>query len=378
MTSSFKIGLISVCVVGVGLGAYLVNLGLKSDRNVKKSTDASVNTGGSASTSGTEGSNPGAPAGSGSGTLAMTDNNTGNAASPPPVLPSAAGGDSERSFRPHTPEATPAPQAPPTMAGDTSGAGGMGSFGTPATPSNSGSAAAAGSGTTGGSGTTTPPPPSATTYTPPAPTPSPAVASGERMGLSEPTTGGSSSGPGTTADKSATPTPAAPEKMTIHVVQPGETLSSIAAKYLGNARHASLIAKANPNIRPNRISVGAKLKIPTVQAPTTAPAGSGTTTVVAAKNGTQKAAVTPPPPVDPSRAYTVKANDSWTGLARKYLGHDNWTVLYEYNKERFPRTSRTLKPGMVIEIPPKDAAAPKAAVAPKDTTTPKTNTAPKK
>lgn len=368
MTSSFKIGLISVCVVGVGLGAYLVNLGLKSDRNVKKSNETSVNTGSSASPSGTEGSNPSATSGSGSGAMGLTDSSagtsTGNAASPPPVVPSATGGDSERSFRPLVPETTSIPPTSPSVAGDASATGGTGSSVVPPAPADNGSAAGTGTGTTGSAGNTTSsgnaaapsttdtPPPTVPTYTPPA--------NSERMGLSEPGSAGSSTG--TTAGKSATPTAPEKEKLIIHVVQPGETLSSIAAKYLGNARHAMLIAKANPNIRPNRISVGAKLKIPTVQAPATAPAGSGSTTV-AGKNGTQKAMVAPPPPVDPSRAYTVKPNDSWTGLAKKFLGHDNWTILYEHNKDRFPRNSRTLKPGMVIEIPPKDAVAPKATVA---------------
>jgi nucleoid-associated protein YgaU len=223
------------------------------------------------------------------------------------------------------------------------------------------------SGNTGNAGTTNAPQPTTPTYTPP--TTPPSVANSERMGLTTPSPAG-----GTDATKVASATPATPEKekTTIHTVQKGETLSSIAAKYMGNARYATAIAKANPNIHPNRISVGAKLKIPAVQAPTTAPAGTGSTTVVSKVNPS-KSEVKPLPPVDPSRAYTVKTNDSWTALSKKFLGHDNWTILYEYNKERFPRNSRALKPGMLLEIPPKDVVAPKASATAKDNTAAKDN-----
>ena len=373
MTSSVKIGLISLCVVGAGLGAYLVKHSLKNDRNVKKSTDSSVamvSPAGTGSVSGTESPNAGSPTGTASGSLAMTDTSSGHAASPPPLGPSANGGDSDRSFRPHTPEATAAPftvpSAPGGGQGNTTGSEAPAPAVTSPAPASSGA----------GSAATTPATP---TYTPPVPTPTqtpaPTQSNSDRMGLRDVTPSGSSAGTtGTSTAKTAAPAPSIPAKTTYHVVQAGDTLSSIAAKYLGSSKYASLIAKANPSVRPNRLMVGAKLKIPT--APTTQPAGAGGTAVAGAGNAQKPKTVLPP--VDPSRAYTVKAGDNWPNLAKKFLGNENWTMLYEYNKDRFPRNSWALHPGMVLEIPPKEAPPAKSSAtpskegpAPKDSSTPK-------
>lgn len=51
----------------------------------------------------------------------------------------------------------------------------------------------------------------------------------------------------------------------IYMVQPGDTLSKIAKKYLGNAMKYMDIFNLNTDILsdPNRINVGQKLKIPT-------------------------------------------------------------------------------------------------------------------
>jgi len=151
----------------------------------------------------------------------------------------------------------------------------------------------------------------------------------------------------TSAEPAAEKTPATPQT-TEHVLQPGETFTSLAIKYLGGARHVALIAKANPGKDPRRLHVGSKIKIPAAPAPAVAavpqPADTAKTT----------SAVSPEPaaPVAPDRAYKVKAGESWQDLAGRFLrDRARWTELYELNKERVPRNPERLPNGTVIELP---------------------------
>ncbi|MCJ8270571.1 MAG: LysM peptidoglycan-binding domain-containing protein [Psychrosphaera sp.] len=57
--------------------------------------------------------------------------------------------------------------------------------------------------------------------------------------------------------------------MTIHIVQPGETLAMIAKKYLGEFSLYSVIAEANNISDPDKISCGTELTIPDLQVATT-------------------------------------------------------------------------------------------------------------
>lgn len=47
-----------------------------------------------------------------------------------------------------------------------------------------------------------------------------------------------------------------------YVVREGDTLSKIAARFYGQGRDWSEIAKRNPDVDPNRLQVGQKLMIP--------------------------------------------------------------------------------------------------------------------
>ena len=162
--------------------------------------------------------------------------------------------------------------------------------------------------------------------------------------------------PSSVPPKTTAGTPAAPQKMTVHVVQAGDTFSSLASKYLGSVKYANLIAKANPKISPNKLYVGAKLNIPAAPPVADNKTASKPDATTTDKAKTDKAKVTAPP-VDPARAYTIKRGDKWEDLGKRFMGDKaSWTVLYEMNRERFPGNSRTLQPGMVIEVPPKPAS----------------------
>ncbi len=151
------------------------------------------------------------------------------------------------------------------------------------------------------------------------------------------------------------PPPRVPEATKEHVIQSGETYSSLATKYFGSEKYAALIAKANPGKDARRLLVGAKIVIPPAPAATTtqpAPAVAGTSI-----KKLRVPSEAPVAPVPPDRAYKVQAGESWHDLAQRFLGDGNrWTELYELNRERVPRNPSGLRPGMTIELPNKVAA----------------------
>lgn len=341
MTSALKFGVLGLGAVGIGIGAYLVNLGVKGN-NAPTTPTTPV-----ASANNPE--NPAAEAGqeslqapslqpvlpeqdAASGSLASTEANTDRAASPAPLGVGDAADDTERSWRPRPLETSEA-YIPPIPREEV-----LSDLAQTATPAESTSAV--------DTPTLAPVMPSSVTEIGTA-----RMALREQPTTTQPADAGRAGE--TVARVPETAQPAA-ENMIIHVVEPGDTFSALAVKYLGGARYVKRIAEANPKIDPNRLYVGTKLKIPVAPEQPKAGETAGTAQPVASIVSVAAARPqTAPPPVDPARAYTIKPGDSWSALARQFLGNGNeWTRLYEYNKERFPN-SRTLHPGMVIEIPPR-------------------------
>lgn len=293
------------------------------------------------------------------------------AASPAPMGLRNEASDTERTWRPRPVETSVAetvvPASPRTGLMGSDDDGGM-LVDTDDDPADTTSSSA--SPTLRTPDTTTTPPPAATTpltTTPPVTAPptasptrtSPAVPGVSRMSLEDhatstrPANETARTGSAARPDSTAAATPA---KMTIHTVQSGDTFSSLAAKYLGSTRHASLIAKANPKIDAKRLMVGAKVNIPPApeakEKETPKDAKELATAATLTRNDKPKTPAEPPPAVNPSRAYKVKAGDSWNELGKRFLGASSrWIEIYDQNKERFPRNSRDLKPGMVLELP---------------------------
>jgi len=149
------------------------------------------------------------------------------------------------------------------------------------------------------------------------------------------------------------PTPARrPDKT--HMIQAGDTFSALAQHYLGDAKYANLIARANPAMSPRRLLIGAKVKIPPapVVASTTRPAGSPSDGPVRLVSAGSRSRFGPAPVIPENRAYTVRAGEGWYKLAKRFLGSGNrWTELYELNKERVPLDPKRLPVGAVIELP---------------------------
>lgn len=369
MTSTIKLGLVGLGLVGAGIGAFFVNRGMDEGGSpVAKNTESTATDPGAEGRTGTDAATGGRPTDSSTGsepaprvTLEpMTEPNSERVASPPALGLRDGNEDAERTWRPRPLETLSpgiADSTPPAIHDD------------PTVTRDDRNVIPPPAGRTDTSTGTTdrdlhgnP----TVTYTPPEPageamgerTP-PAPPRSDRVALEPTTRPGTATLPPAARPITPTVAEATAPKPTIHVVASGDTFSGLAMKYLGHAKHANLIAKANPKVSPRRMYVGTKLNIPAAPMDKTeaAVAGSGasrsTVPVVTA------------PPVDPSRAYTIKAGDSWNGLGKKFLGDSKaWTIVYELNRERFPRDSRTLKPGMVIEIPQKPAAAAPAAKKP--------------
>jgi nucleoid-associated protein YgaU len=148
-----------------------------------------------------------------------------------------------------------------------------------------------------------------------------------------------SAGTAANAVAAAAPTNAARPSTgsTKHVVQAGETFSTIAAQAYGNAAYWGHIARANPNINPRHLKVGMVLTLPD-SAQVTAGATAQPTPVVGK--------------VDSSRQYRVQANDSLYKISVK-LYHSAKYVdkIYELNKQTIGPNPAHLKLNMVLQLP---------------------------
>ena len=173
------------------------------------------------------------------------------------------------------------------------------------------------------------PPPSGDVAGPPAP---PAPAEQQQQA---PTVADSGN---TTGDSSAAAAP------TVHVVQAGESFSSISMTAYGNANLYAAIMRANPGVEPTRLRPGMKINIPPVS---TAQPQSAVNTDVA-----QVTAAKVEPAIDPQTQYRVQAGDSLYGIAKKLYGRgDKSTKLYEANKQLIGEDMNNLKLGQVLTLP---------------------------
>jgi len=125
-----------------------------------------------------------------------------------------------------------------------------------------------------------------------------------------------------------------------YVVQKGDSgFWAIAAKYYGDGRHWTLIAKANPGVDTNALRPGKKLIMP----PKPIARVNLTTTGNPAPGGIT---------VSPTgqRQYVVKKGDSgFWGIAAKHYGNGKyWTLIAKANPDA---DSGKLKPGDVLILP---------------------------
>lgn len=124
-----------------------------------------------------------------------------------------------------------------------------------------------------------------------------------------------------------------PDQYTEYVVKVGDTFSSIATAWFGDANKQSLIAQANPYVESSRLRVGQILKLP----PKTM----------------QLVVEIPPAPTDgAATTYRVRSGDTLGKIAQAAYGKASlWTRIYEANKAIIGADPGNLKVGMDLEIP---------------------------
>jgi nucleoid-associated protein YgaU len=129
----------------------------------------------------------------------------------------------------------------------------------------------------------------------------------------------------------------------LHRVQPGDTFSSLAEIYYGDAKHAQFLLDSNPQIGDaTRLEVGAEIKIPPLSA--TAQASSTDARVVKTASPAQRSSN--------RRTYTVKAGDTFYGIARDVLGDaSRWKELLAMNEALVKGDPTRLQVAQVIVLP---------------------------
>ncbi len=139
-----------------------------------------------------------------------------------------------------------------------------------------------------------------------------------------------------------------------HRVQPGDTFSSLAKDYYGSEKHTSFLIRSNPQISdPNRLSIGAVIKIP----PAPSGAESSARAAGAGLRGTpgglmparrDAARITP----GTRRTYEVRSGDSFYAIARDVLGDaTRWKELFDLNRDLVNGDPTQLQVGQIVTLP---------------------------
>lgn len=120
-----------------------------------------------------------------------------------------------------------------------------------------------------------------------------------------------------------------------HVVQRGETYSSIAAAAYGNSAYYAHLIRANPGIDANKLRPGMVIKLPPeseVKVVNTARAETRT--------------------IDSATEYRVQSTDNLYKISMKLYGKpDRMDKIYEINKTTIGSDRSKLQPGMVLKLP---------------------------
>lgn len=136
---------------------------------------------------------------------------------------------------------------------------------------------------------------------------------------------------------------ASPSTKTIEV-QPGDTLSQLAADHLGTATRWKEFLEANPDQLPSDQSLrsGMTLRLPINSRSNSASSGPPASAV----------SQTPDPkPQTPIHTYTVQAGDNLTNIARRLLDDgERWDDLLAANADQLD-APENLRAGMVLKLP---------------------------
>ena len=129
-----------------------------------------------------------------------------------------------------------------------------------------------------------------------------------------------------------------------YVVQPGDSMWTIARRWFGAGIRWREIADGNPDIDPERLKVGQRLRLP---------ARDDTRTVSLNRAASISAATAMTPvPAGSGRQYTVQAGDTLSTIAEdQYRSESRWREIYQANRTAIGGNPDRLKPGMKLRIP---------------------------
>ena len=137
-----------------------------------------------------------------------------------------------------------------------------------------------------------------------------------------------------------------------HRVRDGDTLSLLAADYLGSSQRYLEIFEANRDLlkNPDLLPIGAELKIPSLDEIARAKPPQA-----AIERPMAPLATPPSPPAPPpqgmKRTYRVKTGDTLVAIAKQFYGDgERYQEIYEANRERL-QVPDDLREGLVLDIP---------------------------
>jgi nucleoid-associated protein YgaU len=120
-----------------------------------------------------------------------------------------------------------------------------------------------------------------------------------------------------------------------YVIETGDTFSSVAEGWFGDATKWSLIAKANPTIDPQRLKVGQKIYLPP-------------------KDAVNASAEPEPVVTNGEPIYLVQSGDTLMRIARNVLGDGaKWEDIYQLNRTAIGKDPAALQVGMKLKLPKK-------------------------
>lgn len=122
-----------------------------------------------------------------------------------------------------------------------------------------------------------------------------------------------------------------PQTYTTYIVKAGDTLSSIAESWFGEAARWDLIHRANPSLsNPDRLLPGQSLRLP-------------------ARDAQRDRAR---PREDDGGTYTVRSGETLCSIAQALLGSEaHWRLIYEANREAIGPNPDAITAGMKLTIP---------------------------
>jgi nucleoid-associated protein YgaU len=126
----------------------------------------------------------------------------------------------------------------------------------------------------------------------------------------------------------------APASARRHRVQSGETLSSIAERFYGEASAWRRIAEANPDLDVDRLAIGTEIVLPAIELPSTAEP------------------VVPATPAPSGRVHVVAEGETLSSIAATLYGDSSkWRSLYEANRASIGADPGAIRVGMRLVVP---------------------------